>query len=63
MHSINKIYFLNLYDYYSELMWKLHAPLFMHKHPIVVYILKYSQSLLRRALNSFQKWMGTRNNI
>ena len=64
MHSINKIYFLNLYDYYSELIWKPHASLFMHKHPIVVYIKIFSKpSLLRRALNSFQKWMGTRNNI
>ena len=43
MHSINKIYFLNLYDYFSELMWKLHASLFMHKHPIVVYIKIFSE--------------------
>ena len=43
MHSINKIYFLNLYDYYSELIWKLHASLFMHKHPIVAYIKIFSK--------------------
>ena len=43
MHSINKIYFLNLYDYFSELAWKLHASLFMHKHPIVVYIKIFSK--------------------
>ena len=43
MHSINKIYFLNLYDYYSKLMWKLHAPLFMHKHPIVADIKTFSK--------------------
>jgi hypothetical protein len=35
MHSVDKICFLNLYDYFSELIWKLHASLFMHKHPIV----------------------------
>ena len=43
MHSINKICFLNLYDYYSELTWKPHASLFMHKHPIVVYIKIFSE--------------------
>ena len=43
MHSINKIYFLNLYDYFSELIWKLHAPLFTHKHPIVMHIKIFSK--------------------
>ena len=44
MHSIiNKIYFLNLYDYFSVLIWKPHASLFMHKHPIVVYIKIFSE--------------------
>ena len=43
MHSINKIYFLNLYDYFSERIWNLHASLFMHKHPIVVDIKIFSK--------------------
>ena len=63
MHSINKINYLNLYDYCSELMWKLHASLFMHRHPTVVDIKMFSKLWLRGALNSFQKWIGTRNNI
>ena len=50
MHSINKIYFLNLYDYFSELIWKLHASLFMHKHPIVVNIKTFSKLAARRAI-------------
>ena len=53
MHSINKIYYLNLYDYFSELMWKLHASLFMHRHPTVVDIKMFSKLWLRGALNSF----------
>ena len=48
MHSINKIYFLNLYDYYSELIWKPHASLFMHKHPIVADIKTFSTLAARR---------------
>ena len=43
MHSINKIYLSNLCDYFSERIWKLHASLFMHKHPIVVYIKIFSK--------------------
>ena len=50
MHSISKIYFLNLCDYFSERIWKLHASLFMHKHPIVVYIKTFSKLAARRAI-------------
>ena len=50
MHSINKIYYLNLYDYFSELIWKLHASLFMNKHPIVVNIKTFSKLAARRAI-------------
>ena len=38
MHSINKIYLSNLSDYFSELIWKPHAFLFIHKHLTVVNI-------------------------
>ena len=52
MHSLArcKIYFLNLYDYYSELIWKPHASLFMHKLPIVVDIKTFSKLAARRAI-------------
>ena len=32
MHSINKIYLSNLHDYFWELIWKPHDPLFIHRH-------------------------------
>ena len=35
MYSINNIYFSNLYDYFSELIWKPHASLLMRRHLIV----------------------------
>ena len=50
MHSINKIYFLNLYDYFPDRIWKLHASLFMHKRSIVVDIKTFSKLAARRAI-------------
>ena len=50
MHSTNKIYLSNLCDYFWELIWKPHAFLFIHKHPIVVNIKTFSKLAARRAI-------------